>query len=109
MRRWKSAAPTTAPRSRVDHSRGGRMNPHPMNLAQRLAVRDSVTHLLEESPTLEAAARGALQTVCESLTWEWGALWVVDPQPFSVPQLAARVRAWLAREAGATTPWTKVS
>jgi len=56
------------------------MNPHPMNLAQRLAVRDSVTHLLEESPTLEAAARGALQTVCESLTWEWGALWVVDPR-----------------------------
>ena len=52
-------------------------DPHPMNFAQRLAVRDSVTHLLEESPTLEAAARGALQTVCESLTWEWGALWVV--------------------------------
>jgi PAS domain S-box-containing protein len=51
-----------------------------MNLAQRLAVRDSVTHLLEESPTLEVAARGALQTVCESLTWEWGALWVVDPR-----------------------------
>jgi two-component system sensor histidine kinase/response regulator len=50
-----------------------------MNLAQRLAVRDSVTHLLEESPTLEAAARGALQTVCESLTWEWGALWVISP------------------------------
>jgi PAS domain S-box-containing protein len=51
-----------------------------MNLAQRLAVRDSVTHLLEESPTLEAAARGALQTVCESLTWEWGALWVLGPR-----------------------------
>ena len=51
-----------------------------MNLFQRLAVRDSVTHLLEESPTLEAAARGALQTVCESLTWQWGALWVVDPR-----------------------------
>src|ERR1700746_3657043 len=55
------------------------MNTHPMNLSQRLAVRDSVTHLLEESPTLEAAARGAPQTVCESLTWEWGALWVVGP------------------------------
>jgi two-component system sensor histidine kinase/response regulator len=55
------------------------MNPHPMNLSQRLAVRDSVTHLLEDS-TLEAAARGALQTVCESLTWEWGALWVVGPR-----------------------------
>jgi PAS domain S-box-containing protein len=53
---------------------------HPMNLSQRLAVRDSVTHLLEESPTLEAAARGALQTVCESLSWEWGALWVVRPR-----------------------------
>jgi PAS domain S-box-containing protein len=51
-----------------------------MNFSQRLAVRDSVTHLLEESPTLEAAARGALKTVCESLTWEWGALWVVGPR-----------------------------
>src|SRR5687767_3830680 len=51
-----------------------------MNFSQRLAVRDSVTHLLEESPTLEAAARGALQTVCESLSWEWGALWVVGPR-----------------------------
>ena len=51
-----------------------------MNFSQRLAVRDSVTHLLEESPTLEVAARGALQTVCESLSWEWGALWVVGPR-----------------------------
>jgi GAF domain-containing protein len=50
-----------------------------MNLSQRLAVRDSVTHLLEDS-TLEAAARGALQIVCESLTWAWGALWVVAPR-----------------------------
>jgi PAS domain S-box-containing protein len=50
-----------------------------MNLSQRLAVRDSVTHLLEDS-TLEAAARGALQIVCDSLTWAWGALWVVAPR-----------------------------
>jgi PAS domain S-box-containing protein len=56
------------------------MNPQPMTLSQRLAVRDSVTHLLEESPTLETAARGALQTVCGGLTWEWGALWVVGPR-----------------------------
>ena len=55
------------------------MKAHLMELSQRPSVWDAVTHFLEESPTLEAAASGALRTVCESQNWEWGALWVVGP------------------------------
>jgi PAS domain S-box-containing protein len=47
-------------------------------LARREAARDEVTRAIEDSPTLAAAAPRILETVCRTLDWEWGALWVVD-------------------------------
>ncbi len=45
-----------------------------------LAAQHAATRALAESATLSDAAPKILQTVCESLGWETGALWVVDRQ-----------------------------
>ena len=46
---------------------------------QRLAVRDAVTNALAGSSSLEEAAPEILRTVCETLGWQLGALWAVEP------------------------------
>src|SRR2546425_13143251 len=50
----------------------------PRSAERRLAVQHAVTAVLAESPTLVAATPRILQTICETLGWEWGALWYVD-------------------------------
>jgi len=44
----------------------------------RLSAQYAVTSALAESNTLSAGASRILQAVCESLGWEYGALWTVD-------------------------------
>ncbi len=43
-------------------------------------VRLAVTQVLAQAPGVEAAATGILRSVCESLDWEVGFFWTVDPQ-----------------------------
>jgi len=45
-----------------------------------LAAQHAATRVLAESATLSDAAPKILQTICESLGWEIGALWLVDWQ-----------------------------
>ncbi|HWP59186.1 MAG TPA: GAF domain-containing protein [Candidatus Acidoferrales bacterium] len=45
---------------------------------RRLAANLAVTRILAESPELGAAAPRILKTICETLGWEVGALWVPD-------------------------------
>jgi PAS domain S-box-containing protein len=45
---------------------------------QRLAVRDAVTRALSEYPSLADAAPHILRTICETLEWRIGALFVVE-------------------------------
>src|SRR2546425_456295 len=40
----------------------------------------AATRVLAESATLSDAAPRILQTVCETLAWEFGALWKIDRQ-----------------------------
>ena len=47
-------------------------------LAQRLAARDSVTRILSESSTVPEAFGSILFTICQSLHWEVGCVWVAD-------------------------------
>ncbi|HEV8419864.1 MAG TPA: PAS domain S-box protein, partial [Actinomycetota bacterium] len=45
-----------------------------------LAARTAVTRALAEAPSLPDAAPMILQAVCDSLGWQVGALWQVDPE-----------------------------
>jgi PAS domain S-box-containing protein len=45
---------------------------------QRLRVQHSVAQLLAEAASLEEAAPRLLQTICECLEWDIGALWLID-------------------------------
>jgi PAS domain S-box-containing protein len=45
---------------------------------RRLSAQYAVTRALAESNTLSEGASKILQAVCESLNWEYGALWTVD-------------------------------
>jgi PAS domain S-box-containing protein len=47
---------------------------------RRLSVQYTATRVLAESPRLADAVPQILQAICESLGWEAGALWRVDPQ-----------------------------
>jgi diguanylate cyclase (GGDEF)-like protein/PAS domain S-box-containing protein len=47
---------------------------------QRLAAEHGVARVLAEAETLEEAAPGILQVVCEAFSWEGGALWLLDRQ-----------------------------
>ncbi|MBI4525546.1 MAG: MASE1 domain-containing protein [Deltaproteobacteria bacterium] len=49
-------------------------------LRSRLAAQYAVTRALAESRTLPEASVRILQTICETLEWEFGALWTVDPE-----------------------------
>ena len=45
---------------------------------QRLEVQYAVTRILSESTDLSSSAHEILQTVCQNLKWQLGALWMVD-------------------------------
>ncbi|MDE3118803.1 MAG: PAS domain S-box protein, partial [Nitrospirota bacterium] len=47
---------------------------------RRLAAQYAVTRALTESRSLEEAGQPILQAVCQSLEWDLGALWKVDPR-----------------------------
>ncbi|HKW99402.1 MAG TPA: ATP-binding protein [Bryobacteraceae bacterium] len=46
---------------------------------RRLQARDAVTRTLAQSRSLAEAAPGILRAVCETLEWQMGALWTVEP------------------------------
>jgi len=50
-----------------------------MQAQRRLAAQDAVTRILAESSTLAEATPGILRAVCETLEWQLGGLWAVDP------------------------------
>jgi PAS domain S-box-containing protein len=64
---------------------------------RRLAAQYEVTRALAESSGFDEAAPRVLQTVCESLGWEVGALWRVDREA----QMIRFVESWQAEGAGA--------
>ncbi|MCW5978938.1 MAG: response regulator [Bryobacteraceae bacterium] len=45
---------------------------------RRVATRDEVTRVLQESESLAAACAGVFEAVCGNLGWEWGALWTME-------------------------------
>ncbi len=47
---------------------------------QRLMAQHTVTQILAEAATLEDATPKILETVCEFLKWDFGALWCLDRQ-----------------------------
>lgn len=47
---------------------------------QRLAAQYAIAQVLAEAETLEAAAPSLLQALCQSLDWEIGELWQVEPK-----------------------------
>ena len=72
---------------------------------QRLAVRDEVTRALADSSSLDEVAPRILRKVCETLGWQFGALWTIEPHgdvlrciqvwratPETVPEFAAATR-----------------
>jgi two-component system, sensor histidine kinase and response regulator len=52
--------------------------PNPQHVVRRLHAQYAATRALAESATLLEAAPEILKAVCESLGWEYGALWTVD-------------------------------
>lgn len=47
---------------------------------RRLAAHNAVSQLLSDFSSLEEAAPKILEAICQSLGWELGAVWKVDPQ-----------------------------
>ena len=45
---------------------------------RRLAAQHAVSRILSESLSLDETTRAILQTVCESVEWDVGAIWIVD-------------------------------
>ena len=64
---------------------------------QRQAAQHSVTQGLAESETLAEASPKILQTICESLAWQVGAIWKVDAAPKAVHV----IDVWRSPQAGA--------
>ncbi|MGC8639521.1 MAG: GAF domain-containing protein [Isosphaeraceae bacterium] len=62
------------PRCRFD-----RLEPDRRRAERRLDVQYTVTRVLAESPRLHDALPEILQSLCESLGWDFGAFWRVDP------------------------------
>ena len=52
--------------------------PHSQPAEKLLFAQYATTKVLAESATLAEAASGILQAICESLGWEFGALWTID-------------------------------
>ena len=57
-------------------------------LERRMMMQYQTARILAESPSLDSAAPRLLQAICESLGWDLGQIWVVDPE--------AEVLRWLA-------------
>ncbi|HEX5705216.1 MAG TPA: PAS domain S-box protein [Pyrinomonadaceae bacterium] len=57
-------------------------------LEYRLMMQYQTARILAESPSLDAAGPKLLQAICESLGWDLGQIWIVDPE--------AAVLRWLA-------------
>src|SRR5207249_4284110 len=55
---------------------------------RRLAAQHAVTSVLAESATLSEATPKILRAICESLEWDMGALWKVDPPAESLRCIA---------------------
>jgi PAS domain S-box-containing protein len=47
-------------------------------LEQRLRIKDAVSRILAESPSMTDAAPKIIQVLCETAEWELGAIWNVD-------------------------------
>ena len=47
-------------------------------LEQRLRIKDAVSRILAESPSMRDAAPKIIQVMCETAQWELGAIWNVD-------------------------------
>ena len=47
-------------------------------LEQRLRIKDAVSRILAESPSMTDAAPKIIQAMCETAEWELGAIWNVD-------------------------------
>jgi hypothetical protein len=45
----------------------------------RLTVEHATAHALVSAASLDEAAPGILKAICESLGWEHGAYWTIDP------------------------------
>jgi PAS domain S-box-containing protein len=45
---------------------------------QRLAIQYAVTRLLSEANSVDEAASGILQAICDELGWDWAGLWLVN-------------------------------
>ncbi len=45
---------------------------------RRLTAQYSIARILSEAPTLAEASPQILQTIGETLAWDWGALWMLD-------------------------------
>ena len=57
-------------------------------LEQRLTMQYQTARILAEAQSLDSAGPRLLQAICESLGWDLGQIWVVDPE--------ANVLRWLA-------------
>ena len=66
---------------------------------RRLAARDAATRALAASRSLGEAAPGILRAVCETLEWQMGALWTVEPHV----NLLRCVETWHAPSVAVTT------
>ena len=64
------------PQSASDRPKGAIRHSQPAE--KLLFAQYATTKVLAESATLAEAASGILQAICESLGWEFGALWTVD-------------------------------
>lgn len=65
---------------------------------QRLTARDLVTRVLADATSLEQAAPSILRAICETLGWQTGALWAVEP----LLNLLRCVETWHAPGAACT-------
>jgi PAS domain S-box-containing protein len=63
---------------------------------QRRAAQYAVTRVLAESATLEEAVPRLLQAVCQSIGWEVGAIWTLDPSA----EVLRCLDVWVADEPG---------
>jgi PAS domain S-box-containing protein len=57
-------------------------------LERRLMIQYQTARILAESPSLDSAGPKLLRAICESLGWDLGQIWIVDPE--------ADVLRWLA-------------
>ena len=57
-----------------------RMDRERRRAERRLGIQYTATRVLAESPRLDDAVPRILQAICDSLGWDVGAIWWVDPQ-----------------------------